>query len=256
MYIYTRMTELPGLPQHYHRRLSRDPETGARPQIGCDLGTATTARSPNKQRAISHAKAAPPEPRRRQRTQANAKMPGRERVTAYNRSAMKPLPSPRMGGKSDTLFAMTSPPVRRVLFDDKPKGPRLEGDNFTEPLWREGPTDRGGAAGSITGRAGRRSAEGRREGGHLRGSGGGRAGGGDDDLDAVNDLPLHRACEDGDTQRARKCLDEGANVVETDENGCCALFLAAERAHVDCMRLLLQHGAGVDQAANHGATPS
>ena len=66
-------------------------------------------------------------------------MPGRERVTAYNRSAMKPLPSPRMGGKSDTLFAMTSPPVRRVLFDDKPKGPRLEGDNFTEPLWREGP---------------------------------------------------------------------------------------------------------------------
>ena len=66
-------------------------------------------------------------------------MPGRERVTAYNRSAMKPLPSPRMGGKSDTLFAMTSPPVRRVLFDDKPKGARLEGDNFTEPLWREGP---------------------------------------------------------------------------------------------------------------------
>ena len=60
---------------------------------------------------------------------------------------------------------------------------------------------------------------------------------------------------DGDTQRARKCLDVGAYVVESDENGCCALFLAAERAHVDCMRLLLQHGAGVDQAANHGATP-
>ena len=77
-----------------------------------------------------------------------------------------------------------------------------------------------------------------------------------DDLDAVNDLPLHRAC--GRRHAAReKCLDEGANVVETDENGCCALFLAAERAHVDCMRLLLQHGAGVDQAANHGApTPS
>ena len=65
-------------------------------------------------------------------------MPGRERVTAYNRSAMKPLPSPRMGGKSDTLFAMTSPPVRRVLFDDKPKV-SMKGDNFTEPLWREGP---------------------------------------------------------------------------------------------------------------------
>ena len=65
-------------------------------------------------------------------------MPGRERVTAYNRSAMKPLPSPRMGGKSDTLFAMTSPPVRRVLFDDKPKV-SMKGDDFTEPLWREGP---------------------------------------------------------------------------------------------------------------------
>ena len=66
-------------------------------------------------------------------------MPGRERVTAYNRSAMKPLPSPRMGGKSsDALFAATSPPVRRVLFDDKPKV-STKGDNFTEPLWREGP---------------------------------------------------------------------------------------------------------------------
>ena len=65
-------------------------------------------------------------------------MPGRERVTAYNHSAMKPLPSPRMGGKSDTLFAMTSPPVRRVLFDDKPKV-NMKGDDFTEPLWREGP---------------------------------------------------------------------------------------------------------------------
>ena len=66
-------------------------------------------------------------------------MPGRERVTAYNRSAMKPLPSPRLGGKSsDALFAATSPPVRRVLFDAKPKV-STKGDDFTEPLWREGP---------------------------------------------------------------------------------------------------------------------
>ena len=52
-------------------------------------------------------------------------MPGRERVTAYNRSAMKPLPSPRVGGKGDALFAATSPPVRRVLFDDS-DGEELE----------------------------------------------------------------------------------------------------------------------------------
>ena len=148
-------------------------------------------------------------------------MPGRqERVTAYNRSAMKPLPSPRLGGKSnDALFAMTSPPVRRVLFDDKPKV-SMKGDNFTEPLWREGPETeeerqarlleeqeeaalKAGAKADIFEEVSEEEPE---EG---------------DDLDAVNDLPLHRACEDGDTQRARKCLDDGANVVETDENGCC-----------------------------------
>ena len=48
MYIYTRKTELLGCPSTV-TGLSRDAETGARPQIGCDLGTATTARSPNKQ---------------------------------------------------------------------------------------------------------------------------------------------------------------------------------------------------------------
>ena len=129
-------------------------------------------------------------------------MPGRERVTAYNRSAMKPLPSPRMGGKSDTLFAMTSPPVRRVFFDDKPKV-SMEGDNFTEPLWREGPVTeeerqarlleeqeeealKAGAKADIFEEVEEDEPE-----------------EGDDDLDAVNDLPLHRACEDGDTQRAR-----------------------------------------------------
>ena len=146
-------------------------------------------------------------------------MPGRERVTAYNRSAMKPLPSPRMGGKSnDALFAATSPPVRRVLFDDKPKA-STKGDNFTEPLWREGPITeeekqarlleeqeeealKAGAKADIFEEVSEEEVE-----------------EGDDDLEAVNDLPLHRACEDGDTQRARKCLDDGANVVETDENG-------------------------------------
>ena len=59
-------------------------------------------------------------------------------MTAYNRSAMKPLPSPRVGGKADALFAATSPPVRRVLFDAKPRV-STKGDGFTEPLWREGP---------------------------------------------------------------------------------------------------------------------
>ena len=48
MYINTRKKELLGCPSTI-KGLSRDPETGARPQIGCDLGTATTARSPNKQ---------------------------------------------------------------------------------------------------------------------------------------------------------------------------------------------------------------
>ena len=118
-------------------------------------------------------------------------MPGRERVTAYNRSAMKPLPSPRVGGKGDALFAATSPPVRRVLFDAKPKV-STKGDDFTEPLWREGPVTeeerqarlleeqeeqalKAGAKADIFEEVSEEEPE---EG---------------DDLENISDLPLHRA---------------------------------------------------------------
>ena len=127
-------------------------------------------------------------------------------MTAYNRSAMKPLPSPRMGGKSDTLFAATSPPVRRVLFDDKPKV-SMKGDDFTEPLWREGPvTEEERQARLLEEQEEEALKAGAKADIFEEVEDEDEPEEGDDDLDAVNDLPLHRACEDGDTQRAGATL--------------------------------------------------
>ena len=42
--------------------------------------------------------------------------------------------------------------------------------------------------------------------------------------------PLHDACRDGDTERVRQLLDEGAPVDEKDEVGRTALMLASWRA--------------------------
>ena len=52
-------------------------------------------------------------------------------------------------------------------------------------------------------------------------------------------LPLHDACSDGDTERVRQLLDEGALVDEKDKDGRTALMLASQYGHMEVVRLLL-----------------
>ena len=50
--------------------------------------------------------------------------------------------------------------------------------------------------------------------------------------------PLHDACRDGDTERVRQLLDEGAAVDEKDKNGDTALMLASENGHTEVVQQL------------------
>ena len=61
--------------------------------------------------------------------------------------------------------------------------------------------------------------------------------------------PLHDACRDGDTERVRQLLDEGAAVDEKDELGRTALMLAISMGHTEVVQLLLDKGAAVDLSA-------
>ena len=66
--------------------------------------------------------------------------------------------------------------------------------------------------------------------------------------------PLHDACRDGDTERVRQLLDEGAPVDEKDEYGVTALMKASENGHTELVQLLLGKGAAVDEKDKDGGT--
>ena len=59
--------------------------------------------------------------------------------------------------------------------------------------------------------------------------------------------PLYHACRNGDTERVRQLLDEGAPVDEKDENGRTALMQASLGGHTEVVQLLLGKGAAVDE---------
>ena len=66
--------------------------------------------------------------------------------------------------------------------------------------------------------------------------------------------PLHDACLDGDTERVRQLLDDGAPMDEKDEHGMTALMEASMHGHTEVVRLLLDKGAAVDEKNKDGGT--
>ena len=66
--------------------------------------------------------------------------------------------------------------------------------------------------------------------------------------------PLHDACRDGDTERVRQLLDNGALVDEKNNNGSTALMLASASGHTEVVQLLHGKGAAVDEKDEDGNT--
>ena len=67
-------------------------------------------------------------------------------------------------------------------------------------------------------------------------------------------LELHDACRDGDTERVRQLLDEGAALDEKNEYGFTALMEASYHGHTEVAQLLLGKGAAVDEKNENGST--
>ena len=66
----------------------------------------------------------------------------------------------------------------------------------------------------------------------------------------------HAAAKAGSAAALRAALAAGADAEWRDEpNACAALHWASYEGHVDCVRLLLAHGAAADAAARDGCTP-
>lgn len=66
--------------------------------------------------------------------------------------------------------------------------------------------------------------------------------------------PLYHACRNGDTERVRQLLDEGAPVDEKDENGRTALMQASLGGYTVVVQLLLGKGAAVGGKDKWGDT--
>jgi len=63
------------------------------------------------------------------------------------------------------------------------------------------------------------------------------------------------AAKSGDVEALKQALDSGFDVNTTDEKKNTALHLATSKAHLDAMRLLIEHGAGLDLANDRLSTP-
>ena len=57
--------------------------------------------------------------------------------------------------------------------------------------------------------------------------------------------PLHDAARDGDVERAKQLMDEGAVVAELDAAGEPALLIASLAGHADVVALLLDRGTAI-----------
>jgi ankyrin repeat protein len=66
---------------------------------------------------------------------------------------------------------------------------------------------------------------------------------------------LMRAALDGDTEKVRELLLQGADVNQRDDNGRTALMFAVINGHSDTMNVLLEYGADVSAKSNVGGTP-
>ena len=66
--------------------------------------------------------------------------------------------------------------------------------------------------------------------------------------------PLYHACRNGDTERVRQLLDEGAPVDKKNRHGKTALMVASLLGRTEVVQLLLGKGAAVDEKNKHGRT--
>jgi len=66
--------------------------------------------------------------------------------------------------------------------------------------------------------------------------------------------PLHDAAGNGDVDRTKQLLDDGAAVAELDPSGEPALLIASLAGHTDVVALLLERGSDVEIRNKHGLT--
>ena len=65
---------------------------------------------------------------------------------------------------------------------------------------------------------------------------------------------LMRAALDGNTERVRELIDQGADINQRDDNGRTALMFAVVNLHYETMKVLLEYGADVNAKSKQGGT--
>lgn len=65
---------------------------------------------------------------------------------------------------------------------------------------------------------------------------------------------LMRAALDGNTERVRELINQGADINQRDDNARTALMFAVINGHYETMKVLLDHGADVNAKSNTGGT--
>ena len=66
--------------------------------------------------------------------------------------------------------------------------------------------------------------------------------------------PLMRAALDGNTERVRELIGEGADINQRDDNDRTALMFAVINRHYETMKVLLEYGADVNAKSNKEGT--
>src|SRR5437660_12685432 len=73
------------------------------------------------------------------------------------------------------------------------------------------------------------------------------------------EISLHRAAQRGDNESLRRLIQNGITNVQTNINekhiGWTQLHFASICGHNECVKILLKHGANVDEKDNIGHTP-
>ena len=65
---------------------------------------------------------------------------------------------------------------------------------------------------------------------------------------------LMRAALDGNTERVKELIDQGADINQRDDNGRTALMFAVINTHYETMKVLLEYGADVNARSIKGGT--
>lgn len=68
------------------------------------------------------------------------------------------------------------------------------------------------------------------------------------------DTALMRAALDGNTERVKELIHQGADINQRDDNGRTALMFAVINTHYETMKVLLEYGADVNAKSDKGGT--